>query len=70
VTTRLDLRLPADKDLLRDKLEQDIKDYLKKGGVVKVCKRGASVYDPEIKTSWGEMSVKRAEIIRIKHKGK
>jgi len=70
VTTRLDLRLPEDKDLLRDKLEQDIKDYLKEGGVVRVYERGASVYDSEKTAPWGEVSANRAEIIRTKHKGK
>ena len=59
-----------EKKVQREKIAQDIKDYLKKGGVVRVYERGASVYDAETNAPWGEVSVKRAEIIRIKHKGK
>ena len=55
-----------EKELQREKIAQDIRKYLAKGGVVKKCKHGASAYDDPDKTYWGEEPRKRATVIRTK----
>jgi len=60
----------GEKELQREKLAQDIKDYLAKGGKVSRYPTGVSAYDKEEKTLWGAMPDSRVQIIRTKHKGK
>ena len=59
-----------EKKVQREKIAQDIKDYLAKGGKVRQYSSGVSAYDKEEKTIWGAMPDSRVQIIRTKHKGK
>ena len=62
MTTKLDLSEQDNKDLLREKVAQDIRAYLAKGGVVTKYSRGASVYDDPLTKGWGL----KPKIIRTK----
>jgi len=66
MATKLDTPEEGDKEVLREKIAQDIRDYLNRGGVVRVCAHGASAYDDPDKTYWGEEPRKRTKVIRAK----
>jgi len=66
MTTKLDTPEEGDKELIREKIAQDIKAYLSKGGAVRVCEHGASAYNQEDKTYWGTEPRQRTKVIRTK----
>tara|TARA_R110000803_G_scaffold22715_2_gene56310 strand:- start:303 stop:491 length:189 start_codon:yes stop_codon:yes gene_type:complete len=54
----------GEKELQREKIAQDIRDYLAKGGKVRQFTRGVSAYDPEGQPVWETRN--RPKIMRSK----